>query len=81
MGTRTKFICAVDDPALSYAEKPMWLRIPNDDSIPDMNEIVEFALRMKNDPTHVHALRRIAEEHMTWEKQYKNVFDSLKGVI
>lgn len=75
------FICAVDDPALSYAEKPMWLRIPNDDSIPDMNEIVEFALRMKNDPTHVQALRRIAEEHMTWEKQYKNVFDSLEGVI
>lgn len=73
------FICAVDDPALSYAEKPMWLRIPNDDSIPDMNEIVDFALKMKNDPTHVQALRKHAEEHLTWEQQYKKVFDRLEG--
>ena len=73
------FFCAVDDPALSYAEKPMWLRIPNDDSIPDMNDIVEFALKMKNDPTHVIVLRKLAEEHMTWEQQYKKVFDRLEG--
>lgn len=73
------FICAVDDPALSYAEKPMWLRVPNDDSIPDMNEIIEFALKMKNDPTHVQVLRKLAEDHMTWEQQYKKVFDCLEG--
>ena len=74
------FICAVDDPALHYAEEPMWLRVPNDDSIPDMNEIVEFAVRMKNDPSHVQILRKLAEDHMTWEQQYKKVFDQLEGV-
>lgn len=73
------FICAVDDPALSYVEKPMWMKISNDDSIPDMNEIVEFALKMKSDPTHVQVLRNLAEEHMTWEQQYKKVFDRVEG--
>lgn len=74
------FICAVDDPALSYAEKPMWLKVANDESIPDMNEIVKFAIKMKNDPTHVQVLRKLAEEHMTWEQQYKKVFKQLEGV-
>ena len=74
------FVCAVDDPALSYAEKPMWLKVANDESIPDMNEIIEFALKMKSDPTHVQILRKLAEEHMTWERQYKKVFEQLEGV-
>lgn len=74
------FICAVDDPALFYAEKPMWLKVANDESIPDMNEIIGFALKMKSDPSHVQILRKLAEEHMTWEQQYKKVFEQLEGV-
>lgn len=74
------FIQAGEDPSLSYAEKSMWLKIANDESIPDMNEIVEFALKMKSDPSHVQILRKLAEEHMTWEKQYKKVFEQLEGV-
>lgn len=74
------FVCAVDDPALSYAEKPMWLKVANDESIPDMNEIIGFALKMKSDPSHVQILRKLAEEHMTWEQQYKKVFEQLEGV-
>jgi len=74
------FIQAGEDPTLSYAEKSMWLKIANDESIPDMNEIVEFALKMKSDPSHVQILRKLAEEHMTWEKQYKKVFEQLEGV-
>ena len=73
------FICAVDDPALAYAKEPMWLKIPNDDSIPDMNDIVDFALRMKNNSNHVKVLRELAENRLTWEKQYKKVFDRLEG--
>ena len=69
------FICAVDDSALSYVKRELWLKVPNDDSIPDMNEIVEFAKKMKNDPSHVQELREIAEKHLTWEQQYKKVFD------
>ena len=74
------FICAVDDPALSYEKKELWLKVPNDDSIPDMNEIVEFAKKMKNDPTHVQELRELAEKHLTWEQQYKKVFDFVEEI-
>lgn len=75
------FVCAVDDPALAYEEKPMWLKVPNDASIPDMNEIVAFAQRMKNDTSHVQNLRQLAENHMTWEQQYKKVFSRLEEEI
>ncbi|MCH5303917.1 MAG: hypothetical protein J1E41_03555, partial [Ruminococcus sp.] len=69
------------DPALAYAEKPMWLKVPNDGSIPDMNEIVAFAIKMKNDSSHVQNLRHLAENHMTWDQQYKKVFDRLEEEI
>lgn len=69
------FICAVEDPALSDSQDTMWLKIANDDSIPDMNQIVGFALEMKNDISHVTSLRKLAENKLTWEIQYKKVFD------
>ena len=74
------FIQAGDDPAMTYTEKPLWLHIPNDDSVPNMDEIVNFTERMKNTPSHVQSLRRYAEEHLTWIQQYKKVFDHLEGV-
>lgn len=73
------FVCAVEDPALSDSEETFWLRIPNDDSIPDMEQIVKFALDMKKDISHVSKLRKLAENRMTWEMQYKKVFDVVGG--
>lgn len=73
------FVCAVDDPALNHAKRQLWLKVPNDETIPDMNEIVEFALKLKNDPSHVRDLRELAENYMTWEMQYKKVFDKIEG--
>ena len=69
------FICSVDDPALQYAKESMWLRVENNDSIPNMQEIVDFALRMREDKNIVQKLREYAEEYMTWESQYKRVFE------
>ena len=61
------------------ANRQLWLKVPNDETIPDMNEIVEFALKLKNDPSHVRDLRELAENYMTWEMQYKKVFDKIEG--
>lgn len=72
------FVCSVDDPALEHTEEPMWLRISNDDSIPDMAEIVDFALKMRGDETVVEKLRAYAGEYLTWESQYRQVFDRIK---
>lgn len=68
------FVCSVEDQALINAEEPMWLCVPNDDSIPDMQEIIDFAIRMKSDDKIVEKLQAYAKEHMTWESQYKKVF-------
>lgn len=72
------FVCSVDDPALEHAAEPMWLRVSNDDSIPDMEQIVQFALSMRRDPDCVGRLRAYAAEHLTWESQYRMVFDKIK---
>ncbi len=72
------FVCSVDDDALRYADEPMWLRVANDDSIPDMEEIVDFALRMRADGETVQKLRAYAAEHLTWESQYREVFAKLE---
>lgn len=72
------FVCSVDDPALHHTCTPMWLRVANDDSIPSMEEIVSFALRTREDGTIVEKLRSYAQEHLTWESQYRKVFDKFK---
>ena len=69
------FVCSVEDPALQYAQEPMWLRVTNDESIPNMEEIVSFALRMRGDEMAVEKLRIYAKEHLTWESQYRMVFE------
>lgn len=74
------FVCAVEDPALSECQSPLWLKIANDDSIPDMNMIVDFAVNMKQDPSHMQKLRSIAESKMTWDTQYRKVFDIVGGI-
>jgi glycosyltransferase involved in cell wall biosynthesis len=71
------FLCAVQDPALLNAEEPMWMWITNDDSIPDMQAIVDFALQMRSDNTIANKLRTYAKEHMTWESQYKKIFQEI----
>ena len=72
------FVYSVDDSALQYAQEPMWLRVANDDSIPDMEGIIDFALRMRTDSQIVEKLREYAKEHLSWEKQYDIVFKSFK---
>ena len=72
------FVCSVDDPALDHAEEPLWMRVSNDDSIPDMGSIVEFALKMRTDERSVEKLRAYAGEYLTWESQYRQVFEKIK---
>lgn len=72
------FVCSVDDPALEHTAQPLWLRVANDDSIPDMAEIVAFALQMRADELAVEKLRVYAKEHLTWESQYRIVFEKFK---
>lgn len=69
------FVCSVDDPAFRYAQEPFWIMVPNDDSVPDMEQILEFAKKMRTDPCHPVKLRKYAEQYMTWEGQYAAIFE------
>ena len=71
------FVCSVEDPAFRFAEEEFWIQVPNDDSILDMGEIAEFALKMRADKTHHRKLRDYAEKYMTWEGQYASIFKLL----
>lgn len=74
------FISSVYDVVLDGLDKDLWYQITNDDSIPSMEGIVGFALRIKSDPTAKDRLHAHAIETMTWKAQYKKVFEKLEGV-
>ncbi|MDO4747759.1 MAG: glycosyltransferase [Eubacteriales bacterium] len=73
------FVCAVEDPGFADIKDAMWLRIPNDDSIPNMQEIIDFTLKMKHDSLHTEKLRVLAQSRLTWEEQHKKIFDIVGG--
>ena len=69
------FVCSVEDPAFRFAEEPFWIMVSNDDTIPDMQTIVDFALKMRADNAHPSKLRQYAQKYMSWEGQYASVFE------
>ena len=72
------FVCSVPDPVLEQVAEPMWLWVSNDESAPDMARIVDFALRMRADHGSAEKLRAYAGEYLTWEAQYRQVFETFK---
>lgn len=73
------FLCSVEDPALAYTDHPFWLQVANDASTPDMEQIVNFARKMREDTDHPHRMREYAMAHMTWESQYAPIFEKLEN--
>ena len=70
------FVYAVDDPALS-TDMRFCMRVPNDDSIPDAEEILRFAKEMKKDSRAPEEMRVYAREHMSWVSILKTVFEKV----
>lgn len=73
------FICSVKDPALVELENPLWKYVENDESIPNMQEIVNFVKKMRKDIDHPKKLRLYALEHMSWEAQFEKIFDKMES--
>ena len=69
------FIMAVDDMVLSKLEQKYWIKISNDDAIPDMSKIIEFALEMRNKENLIDDMRKLACDILSWEAQYKKLFN------
>lgn len=72
------FILAAEDVIISKSPKKFWVQITNDSQIPDMEEIISFALRMRKDQTIIPYMRDFAEKNLTWSVQYKKLFDEIE---
>jgi glycosyltransferase involved in cell wall biosynthesis len=72
------FLCSVEDPALNHAEEPFWLRVANDESVLDMEQITDFVQKMGADQEHPGRMRAYAKKYMTWESQYAPIFEKLE---
>ena len=71
------FLCSIEDPALAYEGSDFFMQVSNDDSVPDMEKIIAFALKMRQDTGHPQRMRDYAQRHMTWESQYAPIFAKL----
>lgn len=73
------FVSSVYDVVLDELDKDLYIKISNDETIPSMDNIVDFALTVKKDSTVCERLRKYALNTMTWTAQYKKVFEYLEG--
>lgn len=73
------FVCSVYDVALDDLDKQFWFRVSNDDAIPNMKDILEFANRMRNNSTVAEKLHKHAMNILSWTEQYRKVFKFLEG--
>jgi glycosyltransferase involved in cell wall biosynthesis len=67
------FVYAYVDPDIQN-ESPIdkyVLKIPNDNSIIDFNEIIEFAKRVSKDLSHVEEMRIFSEENLDWKAKMR----------
>lgn len=71
------FVRAVMDDMLDTSDELYWISVTNDDTIPDMQEIVDFAMDMRLHPDSIVKLREFAKDNMTWEAQYVKIFERL----
>jgi glycosyltransferase involved in cell wall biosynthesis len=72
------FVTSVYDVALDGLDTDLYYQITNDEKIPSMDGIVEFALKVKDDPTAKDRLHDHAVRTMTWKSQYQKVFEKLE---
>ncbi len=70
------FVYAVDDP--DVPEEPRFcLRLPNDDSAIDMEQLIAFARRAKADKEAPSLMRAYARAHMSWQGVLKTVLEKV----
>jgi hypothetical protein len=50
-----------------------YLRVPNDNSLIDMDAVIRFMDRMRKDPQHPQKMREFAERHLDWKVTVKEL--------
>jgi glycosyltransferase involved in cell wall biosynthesis len=71
------FIYAYTDPDLNEESKEFALVFPNDDSLIDMEKVIEFAQKVLSDIELPQKMRKYAEEHLDYEVKMKKLYQEL----
>jgi len=71
------FIYAYTDPDLNEDSKEFALEFPNDDSLIDMEKVIEFAKKALEDKDLPQKMRKYAEEHLDYEVKMKKLYQEL----
>lgn len=56
-------------------------RIPNDESVPDMEGIIAFAKGMMQNQSHPQTMRQLASAHLSWEVKMKDLLEFIQQAI
>jgi hypothetical protein len=71
------FIYAYTDPDLNEDSKEWSLQFPNDDSLIDMQNVIDFAQKVLLDPQHPQKMRQYAERHLDFKVKMENLLQHL----
>jgi hypothetical protein len=74
------FIYAYTDPDLNEDSKEFALEFPNDDSLIDMEKVIEFAKKAMEDKELPQKMRKYAEEHLDYEVKMKQLLSELSNL-
>ena len=72
------FIYAYTDPDLNEEAKEFSLELPNDDSLIDMEKVIEFAEKALGDNALPKKMRKYAEEHLDYGVKMKKLYQELQ---
>ena len=71
------FIYAYTDPDLNEEAKEFSLQFPNDDSLFDIQQVINFAQKVIKDPSHPQKMRKYAEEHLDYKVKMERLYNEL----
>lgn len=72
------FIYAGEDPTIEK-EHPYAVQVPNNDSLIDMEEVVAFAERVRQETDAAQSMREYARRHMSWEMEFERILAAADG--
>lgn len=76
------FVLGYQDPDLAGCSEgeEFFLKLPNDDSPVEIENLVQFAARMADCPDVSDRMRRFAHEHMDWKRKMTDLYDFVVAV-
>jgi len=72
------FIYAGEDPTIEK-DHPYAVQVSNNDSLIDMEEVVAFAKRVRQETDAAQSMREYARRHMSWEMEFERILAAADG--